>query len=82
MEILVKLGREKFKWHCRVVSWSLGFGVMCSTEEEEEEFLEPSVLKDIVRSFQERKRALVSMQEPLMVQVKATGFPATGISGM
>lgn len=78
--LLVKLGRE-FKRHWRVVSRSSGFGVKCSTEEEEE-LLEPSVLKDMVGPFQDRKRTLVSTQGPLMVQVKVTGFPATRLSRM
>lgn len=47
-----------------------------------EEFLEPSVLKDVAGSFQERKRALAAMQELLMVQVKVTDALAIGISGM
>lgn len=60
----------------------MGFGAKCSTEEEMEEFLEPSVLKDVAGSFQERKRALAAMQELLMVQVKVTDALAIGISGM
>lgn len=46
-----------------------------------EEFLEPLGLKDMAGSFQERRRALASMQELLMVQVKVTDALAIGISG-
>lgn len=78
----VELDREKFRWHCSAPPWSLGLGVKCSTEEETEELSEPLVLKDIAGSFQERKRALASMQELLMVQVKVTDAPALGMSAM
>lgn len=66
----------KFKWHCRLVPWSLGLGVECSIEEEMEVLLEPSLLKGMVGFL------LVCMQELLMVQVKITDSPAIGISGM
>jgi hypothetical protein len=54
--------------------------VKCSLEEEES--LDTVVLEVMAVPFQERKRGLASLQVPWMEQVKISGSPATGISGM